>query len=54
MIGMPPMLGSACNCGMRAARKDPIPAAEATLTALRNALKLAYDWARSHNVGILV
>jgi uncharacterized membrane protein YhaH (DUF805 family) len=44
------MEGSACNCGTRVAKKVLIPAAAATLSILRNALKLGYSRALSQSV----
>jgi len=50
MSGMPPIVGSACNCGSRVARNALIPAAVATRSIRRNALKLGYASALSQNV----
>ncbi len=44
------MVGSACNCGKRVAKKVLIPAAAATRSIRRNALKLGYASALSQSV----
>lgn len=50
MRGTPPIEGSACNCGTRAVKNELTPAAAATRNIRRNALKLGYASACSHNV----
>ncbi len=44
------MVGSACNWGTRVAKNVLIPAAAATRSIRRNALKLGYSSALSHSV----
>jgi hypothetical protein len=44
------MEGSACNCGTRVVKNVLIPAAVATRSIRRNALKLGYSSALSQNV----
>ena len=50
MIGMPPMVGSACRPGNNVAKKVLIAAAPATRSIRRNALKLGYASALSQSV----
>lgn len=47
---MPPIVGSACNPGIRVAKKVLIAAAPATRSIRRNALKLGYANALSQSV----